>query len=430
MVCGSLIPVLLSSLLVIFFLFTLYNVPIVLAGAHSLLRSRKRRRAVSKGSGSVDCDGGRLPFVSVLVPVKNEEKVVGRLLDALLRVDYPANRLEVIVVDDASTDRTGEVCFEYASKHPNVKVLQKKESSTKAAALNFGLKSAVGDVIATFDGDSVPEVESFRRAVKYFDDSCVAGVQGRICSINAGQNVLTRFISYEGSVQYEVYVGGKDSLNLFVSLAGTCQFIRKADLEALGGWNEDSLAEDTELSARLIEQDKVIRYASEVRTFEESPSTIKSLLTQRARWFRGIIEVGLKFGRLLKRPSFRRFDAEMTFLGPFIIMLSLINYFAPFWAFSLSPVLAWVVIANLVGLFTLTILGLVGFALTCLEKPLRWRNVLWLPFIYAYWVLQSFIALYSLFEILLRRKRRWRKTEHFGSDTVAPEKRLTVDLPP
>ena len=124
----------------------------------------------------------------------------------------------------------------------------------------------------------------------------------------------------------------------------------------------------------------------------------------------------------------RRFDAEMTFLAPFAIMLSLANYFVPLLAFSVSPVLATVLIADIISFCALLILGLIGFSLTCLEKPLRWRNVLWLPFIYAYWFVQSFIALYAFFEVLLRRKQRWRKTEHFGLVTGATEELIEVGL--
>ena len=420
------IPVFLSSLLVIFFLFTLYNVPIVLAGARSLLQSRNRHKASSKSSGSVDCDGGGLPFVSVLVPVKNEEKVVGRLLDALLRVDYPANRLEVIVVDDASTDRTGEVCFEYASKYPNLKVLEKRESSTKAAALNFGLKSSVGDVVATFDGDSVPEVESFRRAVEYFSDSRVAGVQGRICSINAGQNMLTRFLSYEGAVQYELYWRGKDALNLYVGLGGTCQFIRRSVLLEVGGWNEECLAEDTELSLRMLEKNYFVRYASDVRTWEESPFSVKGLVAQRARWFRGYLDVGPKFGRLMRKPTLKRFDAEVTLFGVFVLLLCVVNFVVPLWGLSAPSGLWMVVIGQFTSLFTLALLAAVGVALAGLSQPFRLRNMLWLPFIFAYWSLQSFIALYALLQVVLRRPKRWHKTEHSGLTAKAPQEKLTT----
>jgi cellulose synthase/poly-beta-1,6-N-acetylglucosamine synthase-like glycosyltransferase len=404
-----------TVLILIFFAFTVYNIPIVATGFWRLWRSRGRRmKGIVSGRQ-------KLPFISIIVPVKNEEKVVARLLRALTSLNYPLGKKEIIVVNDASTDRTGEICREFSLSHPEVRVLEKAASTTKAGALNFGVDYAQGEIVATFDGDSVPEVDALLKAVAYFADPSVAAVQGRICSINSRQNMLTRFLSYECLIQYELYLGGKDALDLYVGLAGTCQFIRKKDLDAVGGWNEDCLGEDTELSVKLIEQGKVIRYASEVRTFEESPFNVKSLLAQRARWYRGNIEVGLRFGRLMKRLNWRRFDAEMTLFGTFMILLCVINYFAPFWAFSVPSTLATTVIAQFTCFSTLFVLGLVGMTLACLAKPFGLRNVLWLPFIYAYWGFQSFIAMYALFEIVLRRKRRWRKTEHSGQVAGVPD---------
>jgi cellulose synthase/poly-beta-1,6-N-acetylglucosamine synthase-like glycosyltransferase len=402
--------------------FSIYNIPIVVTGLVRVWRTRRKK------TEPVESGGRRLPFVSVIVPVKNEERVVARLLKALSTLDYPVGKKEVIVVNDASTDRTGEICLGYAASHPEVKVLERARSTTKAGALNFGLRFARGEIVATFDGDSVPEPDVLLRAVAYFADASVGAVQGRICSINAGQNMLTRFVSHECSVQYELYLQGKDALDLFVGLAGTCQFIRKADLDAVGGWNENSLGEDSELSVKLIEQGKVIRYASEVRTFEESPFNLRSLFAQRARWYRGNIEVGLRFGRLMKVPSLRRFDAEMTFFGTVMILLCVVNYFAPFWAVSVTSTLVTTMIAQFTCFATLFILGVIGFSLACLAKPFRLRNVLWLLFIYVYWGFQSFIALYALLEIAFRRKRRWRKTEHSGEVTHLPEDPLGAGL--
>jgi hypothetical protein len=142
------------------------------------------------------------------------------------------------------------------------------------------------------------------------------------------------------------------------------------------------------------------------------------LLAQRARWYRGNIEVGLRFGRLMKRPNLRRFDAEMTFFGTVMILLCVLNYFAPFWAFSLPSSSVTLLIAQFTCFSTLFFLGVIGVALAFMTKPVRLRNVLWLPFIYLYWGFQSFIAMYSLFEIVLRRKKRWRKTAHSGAVTV------------
>jgi cellulose synthase/poly-beta-1,6-N-acetylglucosamine synthase-like glycosyltransferase len=412
-----------TAMLLAFFMFTVYNIPVVLSGVLRLWRTRRKEEK------RVECDKGELPVVSILVPVKNEEKVVCRLLDALTGLRYPVDKKEVIVVNDSSTDRTGEICREYALVHPEVRVVERAVSNTKAGALNFGVAYARGEVVATFDADSVPEPDVLLKAVEYFRDPSVDAVQGRICSINAEQNMLTRFISYECSVQYELYLGGKDALDLYVGLAGTCQFIRKEALDGVGGWNENSLGEDSELSVKLIERGSIIRYASEVRTFEESPFSVRSLLAQRARWYRGNIEVGLRFGRLMRRPNLRRFDAEMTFLGTAMILLCVVNYFAPFWALSVPSTLATTLIAQFTCFSTLLILGSVGVALACMTRPFKLRNVLWLPFIYAYWGFQSFIAMYALLEIVFRRKRRWRKTEHSGHVTRVSEERVRSGRP-
>jgi len=169
---------------------------------------------------------------------------------------------------------------------------------------------------------------------------------------------------------------------------------------------------------------KVIKYASEVRTSEESPFNVRSLLAQRARWYRRNIEVGLRFGRLMKRPNLRKFDAEITLFGTFIIMLFALNYFAPFCAFLATPTVGTILFAQFTSFATLLSLVLVGVSLVFMERPFRVSNLLRLPFIFAYWGFQSVIAVYALIEIVLRRKRRWRKTEHLGLITGDLEKSL------
>jgi hypothetical protein len=151
-------------------------------------------------------------------------------------------------------------------------------------------------------------------------------------------------------------------------------------------------------------------------------------LAQRARWYRGNIEVGLRFGRLMKRPNVRRFDAEMTLFGTFMILLCVVNYVAPLWAFEMPSTLFTTVIVQFTCISTLFVFGVVGIALACVTRPFRLSNVLWLPFIYAYWGFQSFIAMYALLEIVLRRKRRWRKTEHSGMVTGGLEGRFAAGL--
>ena len=146
--------------------------------------------------------------------------------------------------------------------------------------------------------------------------------------------MLTQFISYEEAVWCEAYLRGKDKLNLFVHLKGSCQFIRRDVLEKLEGFDEAVLSEDMEISARLVENDYKIRYASDVVAWQESPSNLKTLFKQRTRWFRGTMEVAFKYGRLMTKLNRINFDAETTLFGPFILIASLAPYLAAFWAFS------------------------------------------------------------------------------------------------
>jgi cellulose synthase/poly-beta-1,6-N-acetylglucosamine synthase-like glycosyltransferase len=394
-------------LLLVFNFWNLYNVPIVFTGVKNFLNEGKKKRKNNSHATK------KLPKVSIIVPVKNEEKVIGRLLEALEKLQYPEEKKEVIIVNDDSTDRTQEICKIFSEKFHHIRLLTRKNSTTKASALNYGVKFAEGDIIATFDADSVPEPDSLLNAVKLFKDPKVAAVQGRVCSINADESMLTKFLYYEGAVQYDGYIRGKDQLGLFVSLAGTCQFIRSNILEEMKGWKDESLSEDVELSLRLTGKDYKIRYASDVRTWEESPRNLKDLVNQRARWYRGNIELGFKFGVLLKKLSWQRFDAEMTLFGTYIIVACILSYFMAFWSFLL-PLDLLTIIIRLTSLYILVILACAGVALVCITKPFKIHNLLWLPFIYGYWGFQSFIALYAIYQVIFRRPRKWTKTSRTG----------------
>ena len=399
-----------AFLLSVFYVWTLYNIPVMAVGVRHLRRANKRRRTPKP-------DEERLPTVSILVPVKNEEKVVGRLLRVLVDMDYPEQKKEIIVIDDDSTDKTVEICRRYVERYPNlIRLVLKPTSNRKASALNYGLRYAKGEIVATFDADNVPEPDALMRAAEYFEDPSTAAVQGRICSINADQNMLTKFISYEEAVRYEVYMRGKDSLGLFVDLAGTCQFIRRSVLERVGGWDEESLCEDMEMSFRLTENDCNIRYASEIRSWQENPANVTQLIRQRTRWYRGSMEVGLRYGRLVKKLNRRRVDAELTIMGPYVVALCLASYLMALYSLvvPIPSDVVFTVMAQVASLFTFVTLLIAGLALIQVTKPLKVGNIMWLPFIYAYWSVQTFMASLALVQIVLRRPRRWTKTERTG----------------
>jgi cellulose synthase/poly-beta-1,6-N-acetylglucosamine synthase-like glycosyltransferase len=359
-------------------------------------------------------------MISIVAPVKDEEKVVGRLLKALLRLNYPREKMEILIVEDGSADGTFEICREYAQRYPRlVRLLHKPISDGKPSALNFAVKHARGEVLAVFDADSVPEADVLLKAAGFFEDSRVAAVQGRPLSINAEENMLTKFVSYEEAVEFEAYIRGKDVLNLFVPLMGSCYFVRKNALERVGGWDEKALSEDMELAARLTAEGFTVKYAGELRSWQETPSTLQGFFKQRARWFRGTMEVGLKYGRLVKNFDKKSLDAEVTLAGPFIflpcIALYLFTAYSIFTPFQQGE--AFHFLANTTTAFTAVLLALAGAALTYAAKPRKISNLLWLPFIYAYWTLQNFVAFYAFMQIVFRRPKRWVKTVKTGAAT-------------
>jgi cellulose synthase/poly-beta-1,6-N-acetylglucosamine synthase-like glycosyltransferase len=402
-----------TALICIFFsvyIWFAYNLPILVAGVKDLRRkNRKPERIALKDED--------LPSLSIVVPAKNEEKVIGRLLDALSNLAYPADKKEIIIVEGGSTDQTLSACLKYAQKpEAKVKVLHTPFSNGKPSALNYGVRSAKGEIIGIFDADSVPAQDALLNVGKYFEDPAVAAVQGRTLSINSEENMLTKFISYEDAVWCESYLRGKDVLDLFVHLKGSCQFIRRDVLQKLKGFDEEVLSEDMEVSARLTDRGYRIKYAPDVRCWQESPSGLRQLFKQRTRWFRGATEVAFKYGRLMAKPNKKKIDAEATLFAPFILIASLLTYFAGFCTFfTTSPFdVLWRIALQFTAVVTTCTVFVCGLALIYASKPRRLANLLWLPFVYFYWCLQTFIALYAVLLILLRRPRKWVKTEKKG----------------
>lgn len=393
------VAVLVLSLL---YVWTIYNIPILVVGVRKL-RSSNRKKRLPSGNNK------RLPTMSIIVPVKDEEKVVGRLLKALMKTHYPHYKREIVVVEDGSVDRTAEICKKFAKAHPGqLKLVSRSVSEGKPSALKEALKHVSGEVVAVFDADNIPELDILLRAARYFENPSVAAVQGRLCAVNEDENMLTKFVAQEEALRCEAYMRGKDVLGLFVPLTGSCYFVRKTVLDEVGGWDCTVLSEDMELAARLTQKGHNIKYASDVRSWQEYPATVSGFFKQRTRWFRGTMEVSFRYGKLIKNLNRKSLDAEVTLVGPFVFISCLIGYLITLSSlfFPNKPDLFSLLLANVTSLFTAFLLALAGAAMIYTTKPWKVTNLLWLPFIYLYWTLQNFVASYTLLQILLRRPRR------------------------
>ena len=179
-------------LLSVLLFWTVYNGSIIYVG----IRSRRKRPPSSNYANEE-------PKFSIIVPTKDEEAVIGRCLNGLLDLDYPKDKLEIIIVDGNSTDCTCKVCSEFSAKYPGIfKIINEKESKGKPAALNLALPYVTGEIVGAFDADSLPEKDVLRKAASYFNDKQVMAVQGRTTSLNEKKNILTRVVAMEEKAWY------------------------------------------------------------------------------------------------------------------------------------------------------------------------------------------------------------------------------------
>lgn len=231
-----------------------------------------------------------LPALSVLVSCKNERFVVDGLVTALLGLDYPAERLQLVVVDDCSDDGTGEILDARAAVEPRLLALHRRPGEGpvgKSAGLNHALPRLTGEVVVVFDADHQPHPDVLRRLAAHFADPAVGAVQGRCRIRNAADSPLSRLITIDYLAGYLVNEFGRQSVFGLPAYGGANCAIRLAHLRALGGWNEHSVTEDTDVTMRLMLSGHRVRYEPAAVDDEEGVISLSRYWRQRYRWARG-----------------------------------------------------------------------------------------------------------------------------------------------
>jgi len=269
------------------------------------------------------------PLVSIVIAAHNEELTIARTLDSVRKSSY--RKLEIIVVDDGSTDKTKKIVREYIEKHPkaNIKLMYKQKNVGKGQALNHGMKNgASGVLIMTLDADSLLGKKSVAHAVKYFDDPNVVGVAANVQVIDS-QSIL-------GLLQRFEYMVGYRSKKFFT--VANCEFIvggvastyRASTLRAVGYYDHDIITEDIALSLKVVAQgnkENRVVYGVDVLARTEGVLTFKALLKQRYRWKMGNLQSIVKYRHLAGDMSGRHsamltwYRFPMAFLGELIVLL-------------------------------------------------------------------------------------------------------------
>lgn len=365
------------------------------------------------------------PMITVLIPAHNEEMVIGRTVDAMSRLIYPKDRLEIIVVNDCSKDKTGKILAEKCVKYPQLKVVTLEPpagAKGKSNALNHGLKESKGEYIVVYDADNTPE----RRAVLYLvqaivKDEKLGAVVGKFRTRNKDASLLTRFINVETLSFQWLLQAGRCHLFGITTIPGTNFIVRRSLLESMNGWNVNALTEDTELTIRIYDSGYRIFWLPHAVTWEQEPETLRVWIKQRTRWAQGNMWI-------IGQYVFKLFTLKDLRISADIIYFTF-TYFVFFVSIIISDV---IFILGLMGLVKLTVSGpfsiiwLLAYALFIAETYIslslergegNGKNLALTALMYftysQLWILLVFRASYLLVKRMIKKDSsfHWYKTE-------------------
>ena len=237
----------------------------------------------------IDTDTADWPKVTVLVAAHNEEKVIAHILTALMEVHYPEDKLLVVPVNDRSTDGTREIIDRFVEANPGrIRPFHRTGGKGgKAAALKDAMELVETEVILIFDADYIPGSGLIKQLVVPFFDPEVGGVMGRVVPLNVGTNLLTRLLDLERAGGYQVDQQARMNLRLVPQHGGTVAGVRRSALREIGGWNDNTLTEDTDLTFRLLLAGWKTVYQNRSECYEEVPETWSVRIKQIMRWAKG-----------------------------------------------------------------------------------------------------------------------------------------------
>lgn len=308
----------------------------------------------------VDIDTADWPEVTVLIAAHNEEAVVADIMRALLEVDYPPDRLRILPVNDRSTDRTRPIIDQFVERHPDriTPFHRAGGKPGKAAALKDAMELVDTEVVLVFDADYIPGKALIRQLVAPFFDPEIGSVMGRVVPMNVGKKMLTRLLDLERSGGYQVDQQARMNLHLVPQYGGTVAGIRKSALDEIGGWNENTLAEDTDLTYRLLLAGWKTVYENRAECYEEVPERWPVRVRQIMRWAKGHNQAMTKYsGAVLTRPGLTLWERLDGFLLLFVYMMGpvlLLGWGLAIWLFySGAEINSQLAILALAGFTTL-----------------------------------------------------------------------------
>ncbi len=396
----------------------------------------KHRRAVPQPARSFDT----LPHITVQLPVFNEFYVVRRLLEAVGRLDYPKDRLEIQVLDD-STDETTEIAADEVSRlramgFDAVLIHRVNREGFKAGALAEGLRDAKGEFIFILDADFVPGPDVLRKCVDFFTDPEIGMVQARWGHINRGHSLLTRVqaMFLDGHLLLEQTARNRSGR--FFNFNGTAGMWRRTCIESAGGWHHDTLTEDLDLSYRAQLKGWKFVFLPDVIVPAELPADMNGFKSQQHRWTKGSIQTCLKLLPAIWRegslPLLTKLEATIHLTSNFgyLLLLALCILILP-QSYAAHGGLTQTLLVD-IPIFLMTTVSIAVFYAVAQRhlNPLGWkRDFLLLPMLLALAIGMSVNNARAVLEALLRRHSEFTRTPKYGQSGSAARARVVRYAP-
>lgn len=274
------------------------------------------------------------PVVSVVIAAYNEEKVISKTIASVLASDY--DPIEVIVVNDGSTDRTEGVMLSQFGNHPHVGIVTISNGG-KTNAVNLGFEVAQGEIIVTIDADTLIAKDAISNLVRHFVDPKVAAVSGNV-KVGNLKNLLTLWQHVEYITGFNLERRAFDNLNSIPVVPGAIGAWRKKAVEDVGLYQHNTLAEDTDLTIQLLREGYKVEYEDKAYAFTEVPEDVKSFIKQRTRWIYGTLQCLWKHREALfsgkqgslgfvTLPNMWIFQYGVQMVSPFVDILCIISFF-------------------------------------------------------------------------------------------------------
>ena len=394
-------------------LFVLAMLLVVLVGfgnaGLSSMRHRRRRRIAFPGPRDIN-----LP-TSVVLAAWNEEPVIARTLRSILTSSYPI--LEVIIIDDGSTDGTADEVRKVMARDPRI-VLLRQPNNGKANALNRGVENSTGDFVITLDADTVITSSTVTSLMRHFaldGAGRLGAVAGVVRVGNRRTNVLTRWQALEYLTQIGIERSAQDALGAISIIPGACAAWRKEAVLDAGGYSSITLAEDCDLALTMHHLGWKVTQDDEAVAYTEAPETVDDLLAQRTRWTFGTLQAIWKHRRMMFR---RRYGALGCFVMPtYVLSVIMPVIFLPFvvtmgWLAVQQQ--GWGVLIKYFILFLLAHLVIAAIAVRLMGE--RYRHLLMVPvYRLVYEPLRAYLLYTSVFLAIKGGRMRWKGLERTGS---------------